>query len=487
VRLPSTLRWRLTLWYIVLLGVPLVGFAVGGYLLFDHTLAARTDRFISDALVPFSREIVAERRVAAGVVAAIRTTANEVRFGDLHIAVVDSAGRVIASTPPLSAHPGRDPDEADAPAEETWIAAALAGRGIARRDTLTTSHEGVRYRIIATPLAIEGQRFTLAGAYALTEVDNVLTLVRHVFVVAIPLLIIAAAIGGYVVTSRSLAPVSRMAERAAAISSTTLGERLPVRGSEEVVSLAEVVNGLLDRLEASFEQQKRFMADASHELRTPTAIIRTEADVTLAQRRRDEADYRASMEVVRDAAQRLTRIVDDLFLLARSDASAMPVHRQRVHLDEVIQSAIRAIHPLAAAREIRVELAEFVEAPFDGDPDQLDRLVLNLLQNAIKYSPRGGIVEVSLSRARSAPLYEIRVIDTGAGIPAQAQPRIFERFFRADPARPAAEDSGSPESGAGLGLAIARRIAELHGGTVSLVESRPGRTEFLATLPAVRA
>jgi heavy metal sensor kinase len=483
--LPSTLRWRLTLWYIVLLGVPLVGFAIGGYLLFDHTLAARTDRFISDALVPFSREIVAERRVAAGVVPAIRTTAREVRFGDLHIAILDAAGTVIASTPPLAAHADRDADD-DAEPAETWIATALAGRAASSGDTLVTTHEGVRYRIIATPLVIEGQRFTLAGAYALTEVDNVLTLVRHVFGVAIPLLIIAAAIGGYVVASRSLAPVSRMAERAAAISSANLGERLPVRGSEEVVRLAEVVNGLLDRLEASFEQQKRFMADASHELRTPTAIIRTEADVTLAQPRRGEAEYRASIQVVRDAAQRLARIVDDLFLLARSDASAMPVHRQRVHLDEVIQSAIRAIHPLAAARDIRVELAEFVEAPFEGDPDQLDRLVLNLLQNAIKYSPRGGIVEVSLSRSRSEPVYEIRVIDSGAGIPAEAQSRIFERFFRAAGARPAAEDSGNPPSGAGLGLPIAQRIAELHGGAVRLIASGPGHTEFLATLPAAR-
>jgi heavy metal sensor kinase len=484
VALPSTLRWRLTLWYIVLLGVPLVAFAVGGYLLFDHTLGARTDRFISDALVPFSREIVAERRVAAGVVPAIRTTAREVRFGDLHIAILDSAGRVIASTPPLSAHAERDVDEDASPAE-TWIATALAGRDVSRGDTLTTTSEGIRYRIIATPLVIEGQRFTLAGAYALTDVDNVLTLVRHVFVIAIPLLILAAAIGGYVVASRSLAPVSRMAERAAAISSATLGERLPVRGSEEVVRLAEVVNGLLDRLETSFDQQKRFMADASHELRTPTAIIRTEADVTLAQPRRDEAEYRASITVVRDAAQRLARIVDDLFLLARSDASVMPVHRERVHLDEVIQSAIRAIHPLAAARGIRVELAEFVEAPFEGDPDQLDRLVLNLLHNAIKHSPRGGIVEVSLSRGRSQPVYEIRVIDSGGGIPVDAQPRIFERFFRVDSARAAAtEDAGNPASGAGLGLPIAQRIAELHGGTVRLIASRPGHTEFLATLPA---
>jgi signal transduction histidine kinase len=481
VRFPSTLRWRLTLWYIVLLGVPLVGFAVGGYLLVERTLAARTDRFIADALVPFSREIVAERRVAAGVLPAIRTTANEVRFGDLHIAVLDSTGFEIASTPGLS---GREREHEDANTR-LWIGNALRGRNPAGSDTITVAEEGVRYRIIATPLIIEGQRFTLAGAYALTATDNVLALVRHVFAIAIPLLIAAAAIGGYAVTSRSLAPVSRMAERAGAISSATLGERLPVRGSEEVVRLAEVVNGLLDRLEKSFDQQKRFMADASHELRTPTAIIRTEADVTLAQGHRDEPEYRASIQVMRDAAQRLARIVDDLFLLARSDASAMPLQRQPVHLDEVIQDAIRAIHPLAAARGIRVDLAEFVEAPFEGDAGQLDRLVLNLLHNAIKHSPRDQTIEVSLSRPIGQSRYEIRVIDSGGGIPLEAQPRIFERFFRVDTSRAAAnEEPSSPTAGAGLGLAIAQRIAELHGGSVGLVASRPGRTEFIATLPA---
>jgi len=480
VRRPSTLRWRLTLWYLVLLGVPLVGFAVGGYLLIERTLAARTDRFIADALLPFSREIVAERRVAAGVLPAIQSTANEVRFGDLHIAVLDSTGVEIASTPGLNDGEGAREDATT----RAWIGAALGARHSRGNDSITVTEDGVRYRIIATPMTIEGQRFTLAGAYALTDVDNVLALVRHVFAIAIPLLILAAAIGGYVVASRSLAPVSRMAERAAAISSATLGERLPVRGSEEVVRLAEVVNGLLDRLEKSFDQQKRFMADASHELRTPTAIIRTEADVTLAQGQRDESEYRASIQVMRDAALRLARIVDDLFLLARSDASAMPMQRLPVHLDEVIQDAIRAIHPLAAARGIRVELAEFVEAPFRGDADQLDRLVLNLLHNAIKHSPRDATIEVSLSRLDGPPRYEIRVIDSGSGIPADAQTRIFERFFRVDPARAVVnEDPSSPAAGAGLGLPIAQRIAELHGGTVALVQSRPGHTEFMATLP----
>ena len=464
--LPSTLRWRLTLWYTFLLGAPLIAFAVGGYLLFAHTLYDRADQYIADALTPFSREIVGERRIASGVIAAMRTTAAEVRFRDLHIAILDSAGVVVA----------------EQQEENPWIAAALAGRDRTKTQVLTVSRPDGDYRVMSTPLTIDAQHFSLAGSYALDQIEEVLERVRNVFVVAIPLLIVCAAAGGYFVTARSIGPVSSMAAQAAEISMANLTQRLPVGGSEEVARLAQVVNLLLDRLEASFALQRRFMADASHELRTPTAIIRTEADVTLSQPHRAEEAYRASVAVVRDAARRLTRIVDDLFLLARSDAGNVGARRELVHLDEVIQAAIRVVHPLAAEHSIQVRLLEFVEAPLQGDADQLGRLMLNLLHNAIKHSPDGGTVAISL--ARRGGQYQISVVDAGAGIPLDAQPRVFERFFRVDPARePRADGDQAATSGAGLGLPIARRIAELHGGAVVLGESRPGHTEFRVTFP----
>ncbi len=489
VPLPSTLRWRLTLWYILLLGVPLIAFAVGGYLLFAHTLYDRTDQYIADALTPFAREIVGERRIAAGVVPAMRTTAAEVRFPDLHIAILDSAGAVVATTP--QSPPDREGEDESARQQEQaardgWIATALGVRDRTKTRVLTVARPDGDYRVMSAPLTIDGQHFALTGTYALAQIEEVLERVRNVFYVAIPLLIVGAAAVGYFVTARSIGPVASMAARAAEISTANLQERLPVGGSEEVAQLAEVVNRLLDRLEASFALQRRFMADASHELRTPTAIIRTEADVTLSQPHRAEDAYRASAGVVRDAARRLTRIVDDLFLLARSDAGTVGERRELVHLDEVIQAAISVVHPLAAEHSIQVRLLEFVEAPLEGDADQLGRLMLNLLHNAIKHSPEGGTVAISLARRGEG--YEISVVDEGAGIPAEAQPRVFERFFRVDSAREAsAEGAASPTSGAGLGLSIARRIAELHGGTVVLAESRPGRTEFRVTLPSLRA
>jgi two-component system OmpR family sensor kinase len=441
-RWPSTLRWRLTLWYTVLLGGPLIVLSVGYYLFFARSLYSRTDRFIGDALVAFSRELVAERRVAAGISSAIRTTVDEVRFRDLRIAILDSAGTVVAQT--VTAGGPRGP-----------------------------------FRVISRPLLLAGQRFEVTGTYSLADIEGVLERIRRMFAVVVPLLIVCAATGGYFLAARSLAPIASMASRAAEISATNLRDRLPVSGGEELAGLARVVNDLLGRLEASFGQQRRFMADASHELRTPTAIVRAEADVTLAQEHRSEEEYRAAVAIMRDAARRLTRIVDDLFLLARADSGNLVARREPVYLEELVHDATRAVRPLADARAIRVELRDAVEAPFEGDADLLGRLLLNLLDNAIKHSPHGGIVEVAMSRHDGR--YEIGVIDGGQGIPPDARERVFERFVRLDAARGHGDQSST--SGAGLGLAIARRIAEVHGGRLDLIESRPGRTEFRVTLP----
>ena len=443
-RWPSTLRWRLTLWYTALLGAPLIALAVGYYLFFARTLYSRTDQFIGDALVAFSRELVAERRASTGVASAIRSTVDEVRFRDIRIAILDSTGTIVAQT--TTAGGPRGP-----------------------------------YRVVSHPLILAGQRFDVTGTYSLADIESVLDRIRRMFAVVVPLLIVCAATGGYFLAARSLAPIAAMASRAAEISATNLRDRLPVSGGEELAGLARVVNDLLARLEASFAQQRRFMADASHELRTPTAILRTEADVTLAQPHRGEDEYRAAVTIMRDAARRLTRIVDDLFLLARADSGNLVARREAVYLEELVHDATRAVRPLADPRAIRVELREVVEAPFEGDADLLGRLLLNLLDNAIKHSPTGGAVTVGMARRDGH--YEIGVVDEGQGIPADSRERIFERFVRLDAARARSDQTST--SGAGLGLAIARRIAEVHGGRLELMESRPGRTEFRITLPAL--
>jgi two-component system OmpR family sensor kinase len=444
LRWPSTLRWRLTLLYTALLAAPLVGLASGFYALFARTLSQRTDRFIDDALTAFSRELVAERRAALSADDAIRSTVEEVRCRDLHIAVRDTAHRLVAMTPPLAGNTGS-------------------------------------VRIVARPVTLAGDVFEVTGTYSTADIDDILARIRGVLVIVIPLLVVAAAGGGYFMATKSLAPVSAMSERAAEITATNLRERLPVSGGEELARLARVVNELLARLEDSFGRQRRFMADASHELRTPTAVLRTEADVILAQSHRSEEEYRASLTVIRDAAGRLARIVDDLFALARVDAENVATRRERVYVEELVDDAMRMVRALGDARGVRVNLQEAVEAPVDADADLVGRLLINLLDNAIKHSPDGGVVEVRMQRRDG--VVDVGVIDQGKGIPEQDRERVFQRFVRLAEEDGAGDQPAARPSGVGLGLAIARRIAEAHGGSLIVFDSTPGRTEFRLTLP----
>jgi signal transduction histidine kinase len=444
LRWPSTLRWRLTLLYTALLAAPLVGLAFGFYALFARTLSQRTDRFIDDALTAFSRELVAERRAALSADDAIRSTVEEVRFRDLHIAVRDTAHRLVAMTPPLAGNTGS-------------------------------------VRIVARPVTLARDVFEVTGTYSTADIDDILARIRGVLVIVIPLLVVAAAGGGYFMAAKSLAPVSAMSERAAEITATNLRERLPVSGGEELARLARVVNELLARLEDSFGRQRRFMADASHELRTPTAVLRTEADVILAQSHRSEEEYRASLTVIRDAAGRLARIVDDLFALARVDAENVATRRERVYVEELVDDAMRMVRALGDARGVRVNLQEAVEAPVDADADLVGRLLITLLDNAIKHSPDGGVVEVRMQRRDG--VVDVGVIDQGKGIPEQDRERVFQRFVRLAEEDGAGEQPAARPSGVGLGLAIARRIAEAHGGSLIVFDSTPGRTEFRLTLP----
>jgi heavy metal sensor kinase len=451
-----------------------VAFAVASNYIFGRAVEQRTDRFISDAIGGFSSEVTGERRRTDTHEEAILHSVAEVHFRDLYLVVVDSSGRQLAGT----ADPPDLPDN-----WPTADARARVGPEIANHDRskpwgVTFASGEKRYRLIWRPLRLQSQLFGVAGLYPLATTDQMRARIGRLFYLSIPVLVMAAASGGYMLARRSLAPVAAMAARAAEISETNLQARLPIGGGAELVGLGRVVNDLLDRLERSFEQQRRFMADASHELRTPVTIVRTESDVTLAREHREESEYRASTAIIQDAARRLTRIVDDLFLLARADSGHLVPKVDEVYLEEVVADAAQAVRPVAEQRSVRVEVRNIVEAPFRGDGDLLGRVLLNLLDNAIKHSPPGGVVEISMANRNQH--YEVSVIDAGEGIPADIREKIFERFFRADVAREAVEHTTT--SGAGLGLAIARKIAELHDGRLEVAESRPGRTELRLTL-----
>jgi signal transduction histidine kinase len=243
-------------------------------------------------------------------------------------------------------------------------------------------------------------------------------------------------------------------------------------------SLATLVNDLLARLEAAFDQQRRFIADASHELRTPVAIIRSEAEVALTVQSRPEPEYRDALRVVQDAATRLSRIVNDLFLLTRADAGQQTLRMEELYLNEVVADSVRAMRSIAAGRDIRLEVPPLPDAPFRGDGELLGRLLVNLIDNAIRYATRGTPVRVDLAVSNGE--YRVSVADSGPGIPTEARERVFTRFFRVDPARARANGI---DGGAGLGLPIARWIAEAHGGRLELERSDASGSVFVSTFP----
>src|SRR5262249_563792 len=242
---------------------------------------------------------------------------------------------------------------------------------------------------------------------------------------------------------------------------------------DELGQLARAFNGLVARLRQTLQTQRQFMADASHELRTPVSVIQSSADVTLARDRRDESDYRDALTTVGSEARRLGRLVDDMLVLARADAGGYRLRKEYVYLNEIVADCRRTVEVLARTRDVTVGTNTAADVPFCGDESLLRRMVLNVLQNAVAYTRAGsaGVVDVS---PRDGHAF-IRVSDEGEGIPENDRQRIFDRFVQLDSARRSA--------GVGLGLPIARWIAEVHGGSLDLEASGATGSTFRIVLP----
>jgi two-component system OmpR family sensor kinase len=282
-------------------------------------------------------------------------------------------------------------------------------------------------------------------------------------------------LGGYWLATRSLRPLGWMAEQARRITGSNLETRIKIpNAAEELAVLVTSFNELLSRLDQSFDTMRRFVADASHELRTPISVIRGEADVALSQER-GPAEYRESLTVVLDESRRLSRLVDDLLNLARADAGHVQLQMHDFYLNELLAECCRSVHGLATTRGLTLECLPGNDLQFTGDEQLLRRLVINLLDNAIRYTPPGGKVTAALED--SATSVRLRVSDTGIGIAPADAARVFERFYRAGEAR------NRQDGGFGLGLAIVRWIAESHRGTVECASQVGQGSVFTVNLP----
>jgi len=337
---------------------------------------------------------------------------------------------------------------------------------------------GERLRIYSLPLPEAGEQpaGVLQVVAPLAETERALGTLKRTLLLLIPIALLAAGAGGAFLADRALRPVRAITGAAARIGSAHLSDRLPVTGDDEFARLAEVLNGMLGRLESAFERQQRFTADASHELRTPVAIIKATASMTLDTPSTPE-EYRTALEIVDRAADRTSRIVQDLLLLARSDGHRLHLAWEpSVSLSGVLQEAIDSFACSGEAATAAILLdTPLSPVTVRGDTHHLLRLFVNLLENARRHTPAGGEIVVTL-RADTEKA-TITVADTGEGIPAEHLPLVCERFYRVDNARTRAQ------GGTGLGLAICRTIAEAHAGRLT-IESVVGQgTTVTITLP----
>jgi signal transduction histidine kinase len=333
------------------------------------------------------------------------------------------------------------------------------------------------WRVHVDPRTLEGVDDFFVVASPLNDLARDQRELREAMALGIPIALLLAAAGGLWIASIGLRPVTLMARRAAAIPLTGEDDLGPPRRDDELGQLTRAFNGLVGRLRAALQTQRQFMADASHELRSPVSVIRTAADVALSRRSRDESEYREALTIAGAQSRRLSTLVEDMLVLARADAGGYPFRPIDFYLDDVIDECRRAVGLLAADRHVALHATGASAVPVHADTELIRRLVVNLLQNAVQHTPPGGAV--TLDVAVRNPEVDIRVTDGGAGIADQDRARIFDRFVQLDSSRRA--------EGAGLGLTIAKWIAERHGGSLTIEASGPRGTTFRVLLPVLAA
>lgn len=482
----DSIRTRLTLWYTGVLALVIVVLCGVAYFIFWRSAVRRTDLNLVELSNSFLVTLHAELEDQTGpdvFLTASKEAIEEHHFRDTVYVIVDEAGKVILSSqealPPNASAKAARRQILSSSSFQRFLVASLQADRIFGHIAVT----GAGNRAFAQRFSGKGRTYTLIIVQSLHPQEEMMEEAATVFAWLIPIAILLASGGGYFLARKSLAPVVAMSSHAGRIGAENLHERLAVQNEkDELGHLARSFNRLLDRLGESFDRQRRFMADASHELRTPVAILRGESEVALSQQARSPEEYRESLDVMHHEAERLTRIVEDLFTLTRADAGQYPLKPSDFYLDELVAECVHSARTLAQAKKISLTFDGAPESPIHADESLVRRMLMNLLDNAIKYTPDFGRVAVSCHR--NGKEYGVNIADTGCGIPEELRPRIFERFFRADKARSHAQNDGT---GAGLGLAISRWIAEAHHGRLELTRSDSTGSTFSAYLPAASA
>ncbi|MEO5818928.1 MAG: ATP-binding protein [Vicinamibacteraceae bacterium] len=449
-----SLQARLTIWCVAVVVAVVASFAVVVLITQSQIGLRRVD----DELAATQAQLVkmlGEEMEEVGPPRAAEEAVEILSAQERPIAVLSAAGEILASR-------FEGPDMA-----------AVWGGAAPRPQVTTIESRGDRWRVDVRRETLRSTAFILVVSSSLKMLARDQQDVRQALLVGIPLALLLAAGGGLWLASVGLRPISVMAGRAASLPLTGEDDLGPPVRNDELGQLTQAFNALVARLRLALRMQRQFMADASHELRNPVSVIRVAADVALSRPHRDEADYRETLEMTAVQSRRLSTLVDDMLVLARADAGGYPLRPVEFILDDVIDACRQAVGVLAAARGVTVATFGDTDVAIYGDQELLQRMFFNLFQNAVQHAPPDSVVTVDVGVADGA--VHIRVGDRGKGIAPEDVTRIFDRFVQLDPSR--------RSEGAGLGLTIARWVAEIHDGALMVESSSPRGTTFRVSIP----
>jgi heavy metal sensor kinase len=454
---------RLTLWYLAFFAVAQLAFGTGMWLILRDNLYDLVDDRLEEQIDDLQNFLQSQPKDRS--IAKLQEEVNEayaIEHSGNYLELYAENGELIYRSAFLQAHPS-----------------ALVPPGQVNQPTLRSRKiEGRHFRFILQKMNVNGHVYTVEMGVPSEDAVETLHLFRFYLLMFAPLLLVAAAGGGYWLSRRALSPVDALVRTAREVSGTNLHSRLQkLETGDELQRLSDTLNEMLDRIESAFLRITEFTADASHELRTPVSLIRTEAELAL-RRSRGEAEYKESLRHILLEAERTTALIEQLLSLARADSGRERLRLQPVDLRQTLRSVVEGWQQVATIRNLQFSAS--LDSPdffVLGDETLLRRLADILLDNAFKYTSAPGSVNLSLeAKGKSAV---ITVKDSGVGIPEEEQSKIFERFYRVDKARSRAQ------GGAGLGLAIAHWIVTQHGGSIG-VESRSGDgATFRVELPMI--
>jgi len=464
-----SIRLKLTLWYTGLLAFTLLGFSALLYSSIASVLMSAMD----DRLAGQAQDVIGliqneNDPVAVLLSGRVRLPSIDVFASQYYIQIVQADGR------PVQLSENLRNQQLPIPAETVQDISA----GRARAYSIQTG-SGSRLRVVSVPLIVARRPIgAVQVAQTLTTIEDALRVIRIVLVIGDALALVLAAAGGALLARAVLQPIKTITETAERITQAEdLSQRIPSADpNDELGRLVRTINGMLARLETLFQAQQRLVADVSHDLRTPLTTIQGNVDLLRRGAADDPALRNEALRAIADETARMRRMVSDLLLLAQADAG-LKLQRQPVELDTLLLEVYRQAQVMAGDR-LTVHLGAEDQALVLGDSDRLRQLLLNLVDNALKYTPAGG--EVTLTLRRRDGWVQVIVEDTGIGISPEDLPHIFERHYRADRSR-------GRSGGHGLGLAIAQWIAQAHDGRIEVTSELGKGSRFTVWLPEAGA